>query len=68
MEQMKLELKMMESNDSSVAGIWKQKCLDLFELCSSMKQENEDLRSRCKELISQGIELAEAVSKNEETK
>jgi hypothetical protein len=33
MEQMKLELKMLESNDTSVAAIWKKKCLDLFEVC-----------------------------------
>jgi len=30
---MKLELKMLEANYSSVATIWKKKCLDLFELC-----------------------------------
>jgi len=33
MDQMKLELKMLEANDSSVATIWKKKCLDLFEVC-----------------------------------
>ena len=51
MEQMKLELKMLESNDSSVASIWKKKCLDLFEVCQTLKTENEELRDRCKELI-----------------
>lgn len=61
MDQMKLELKMLESNDSSVASIWKKKCMDIFEVCQTMKQENEELRSRCKELIDQGINLAEAI-------
>lgn len=51
MEQMKLELKMLETNDSSVASIWKKKCLDLFEVCQAMKNENDELRDRCKELI-----------------
>ena len=51
MEQMKLELKMLESNDTSVAAIWKKKCLDLFEVCQTLKNENEELRDRCKEVI-----------------
>lgn len=51
MEQMKLELKMLETNDTSVANIWKKKCLDLFDVCQQMKTENEELRDRCKELI-----------------
>ena len=61
MEQMKLELKMLESNDTSVASIWKKKCLDLFEVCQTLKSQNEELRGRCKDLIVQGIELADAV-------
>ena len=65
MEQMKLELKMLESNDTSVASIWKKKCLDLFEVCQTLKNENEELRDRCKDLITQGIQLADAV--NQET-
>lgn len=62
MDQMKLELKMLEANDSSVATIWKKKCLDLFELCQSMKVENDELRERCKELIEQGLNLANVMS------
>jgi len=42
---------MMEQNDASVTSIWKKKCLDLFEVCQSIKLENETLRSRCVELI-----------------
>ena len=59
---MKLELKMLESNDTSVASIWKKKCLDLFEVCQTLKGENEELRERCKDLITQGIQLADAVN------
>ena len=33
MEEMKLELKTLEVNDSSLASIWKKKCIDLFEIC-----------------------------------
>ena len=59
MDQLKLELKMLEQNDGSVASIWKKKCLDLFEVCQSMKQENDELRDRCKDLIEQGIALSD---------
>ncbi len=48
---MKLELKMLETNDTSVASIWKRKCLDLFEVCTTLKTENEDLREKCQDLI-----------------
>ena len=65
MERMKLELKMLESNDTSVASIWKKKCLDLFEVCQTLKSENEELRDRCKELIVQGIQLADAVNQED---
>jgi len=51
MEQMKMELKMLETNDTSVTTIWKKKCVDLFEVCSSLKQENREVRSLCDELI-----------------
>lgn len=58
---MKLELKMLETSDSSVAAIWKKKCLDLFEVCQAMKTENDELRDRCKDLIQQGLNLAETI-------
>lgn len=59
MDQLKVELKMLEQNDGSVASIWKKKCLDMFEVCQSMKQENDELRDRCKDLIDQGIALSD---------
>ena len=52
---MKLELKMLESSDSNVATIWKKKCMNIFEVTKVLKQENDDLRLRCKELIENGI-------------
>lgn len=56
---MKLELKMLETNDTSVASIWKRKCLDLFEVCTTLKTENEDLREKCQDLIAQGLQLSD---------
>lgn len=52
MEQLKVELSAVEKNDASAGAIWKKKCLDLFEVCQAMKTQNEELRVRCKELIS----------------
>jgi hypothetical protein len=51
MEQMRLELRMIETSDTTVASIWKRKCIDLFEVCNTLKNENEDLRGKCQELI-----------------
>ena len=45
-----------------VAAIWKKKCLDLFDVCQTLKTENEELRDRCKDLIMQGIQLADAMN------
>ena len=61
---MKLELKMLETNDTSVASIWKRKCFDLFEVCSTLKNENEELRDRCKELILQGLQLSDMMNQS----
>jgi hypothetical protein len=61
MDQLKIELRMIEQNDSSTTSIWKKKCIDLFEVCTSLKHQNDDLRGRCKELINQGLILAETV-------
>jgi hypothetical protein len=51
MEQLKLELKAFDQNDTSVTSIWKKKCLDLFEVCQTVKKENDELRKRCSDLI-----------------
>jgi hypothetical protein len=48
---MKMELKMLETNDTSVATIWKKKCIDLFEVCASLKEENKEVRTLCDDLI-----------------
>ena len=62
MEQMKMELKMLETNDSSVASVWKKKCIELFEVCGSLKEENTEVRNLCNELIVQGIHLTDAIN------
>ena len=61
MEQLKVELKMIETQDSSIASLWKKKSLDLFEICQEMKCENEELRERCKLLVNQGIALVDTL-------
>lgn len=51
MDKMGLEIKMLESNDKSVSTIWKNKCIELYDICNAMKSENEELRNKCTELI-----------------
>jgi len=58
---MKMELKMLETNDSSVASVWKKKCIELFEVCTSLKEENGEVRTLCNDLIVQGIHLTDAI-------
>lgn len=48
---MKMELKMLETNDSSIASIWKKKAVELFEVCNVLKEENTEVRTLCNELI-----------------
>jgi hypothetical protein len=61
MEQLKMELKMLESNDTSVTSIWKKKCVELFEVCGALKEENTEVRDLCNELIVQGVHLSDAL-------
>lgn len=61
MEQLKIELKMIESQDGSIASLWKKKSLELFEICQDMKRENEELRDRCKLLVDQGMALVDTL-------
>lgn len=61
MEQLQLELKEFEVNEPSVGAVWKQKCIEIFEVAQQMRYENIELRSKCKKLIEQGISLAETV-------
>ena len=52
MEQMKVELKLMESSgDQSVTNVWRQKCIELYDVCQQVRTENEELRGKCRELI-----------------
>ena len=40
MEHLQLEVSTMEANEPSVGGIWKQKCLEIFEVAQTMRNEN----------------------------
>lgn len=57
-----MELKLLETNDTSVAAIWKRKCVELFEVCNALKDENDKVRSYCNELIVQGITVADQLN------
>jgi chromosome segregation ATPase len=67
MEQLKMELKMLESNDTSVTSIWKKKCVELFEVCTALKEENTEVRDLCNELIVQGVHLSDALQATRDT-
>ena len=51
-DQMKLEIKMLETTQNDAVQLhWKQKCLEVFDVCQLLKTENEGLRNKCTELI-----------------
>jgi len=62
---MKMELKLLETNDTSVAAIWKKKCVELFEVCNALKDENTKVRDCCNELIVQGVQAADMMQKDD---
>lgn len=51
MDNLQEEIKLLEATQPSVNSVWKQKCLDLFEVCQMLKQENRELRFKCSEVI-----------------
>jgi hypothetical protein len=51
MEQMKVELKMLENNDTSATAVWKRKCFDIFEICTALKDENLELKAKCRDIV-----------------
>lgn len=61
MEHMKVELKMLECNETSATAVWKKKCFDIFEICTVLKEENQELRLKCRDIVSKGIQLADAL-------
>lgn len=46
LEGLRMELRMLEKNEGSMAEVWKTKCKELVEICNSLKTENETLRTR----------------------
>ena len=46
LESLRMELRMLEKNEGSMAEVWKIKCKELVEICNKLKIENEQYRSR----------------------
>mgnify|MGYP000990730202 CR=1 FL=1 len=38
----------METSDTTAGTIWKKKCVDLFEICTTMKIENDEMWEKIK--------------------
>jgi len=46
LESLRMELRMLEKNEGSMAEVWKAKCKELVDICNNLKVENEQYRSR----------------------
>ena len=46
LEGLRMELRMLEKNEGSMAEVWKLKCKELVEICNKLKGENDLMRSR----------------------
>jgi len=44
LESLRVELKLLEKNEGSVADVWKGKCKELVDICNGLKAENDALR------------------------
>ena len=41
LEGLRMELRMLEKNEGSMAEVWKTKCKELVDICNNLKSENE---------------------------
>jgi hypothetical protein len=53
LENMRLEIKAFEGVAAAGGELWKAKCLELFEICKDLQEENEEL----KEVVAQAQQL-----------
>jgi hypothetical protein len=51
LESLRIELRMLEKNEGSMAEVWKIKCKELVEISNSLKTENEVLKGKVSFLI-----------------
>ena len=52
LESLRMELKMLEKNEGSMAEVWKTKCKELVEISNKLKNENDSLRSKLNLIVS----------------
>jgi hypothetical protein len=46
LESLRMELRMLEKNEGSMADVWKSKCKELVEISNKLKNENDFLRGK----------------------
>ncbi len=61
LENMRLEMKAIESKDMTNSELWKEKCQELFKICKDLQQENEDL----KQVASKALKTEEILKKTD---
>lgn len=50
-------MKVLEVNNGSVAAVWKEKCMELAEMCGQLQNENEMLNAKTQHLANVTVNL-----------
>lgn len=51
LEGLRMELRMLEKNEGSMADVWKEKCKELVDICNKLKGENETMRAKIVQMV-----------------
>lgn len=57
LEQTRQQMKVLEVNNGSVAAIWKEKCMELADMCTQLQSENEMLNAKTQHLANVTVNL-----------
>jgi len=51
LEGLRMELRLLEKNEGSMTEVWKSKCKELVDICNKLKRENDQLRLKISQIV-----------------
>ena len=57
LETMRQEIKALEHSNGSISTVWREKCQELYHICLTMKQDNEYVTDRVRQLADLAVGL-----------
>ena len=55
---MRQEIEELERTGSA-SSVWKDKCKEVYEICQNLKEDNEYISDRCRQIADVAVNLAE---------